>query len=142
MKRTQRADGPQCASVKGLSPIINELVGADMGSDMEGYIQSIARRARREPRTIFTALMHHFTAANLRACYEALDGTKAPGLDGVTKAMYGQNLDDNLRALHQKLRQLAYRPQPVHRVEIRKEDGTTPPTKLQTFFSGLGSPGR
>ena len=126
MERTQRADGPQYASMKGLSPFINKLVGADMGSDMEGSIQSNARRARREPGTIFTALMHHFTAANLRACYETFDGTKAPGLDGVTKAMYGQHLDDNLRALHQKLRQLAYRPQPMHRVEIRKEDGTTP----------------
>jgi len=48
----------------------------------------------------------------------ALEVTKAPGVDGVTKATYGQNLEENLRALHQKLRQMSYRPQPVRRVEI------------------------
>ena len=47
-------------------------------------IESITRRARREPGATFTALMHHFTVENLRACFEALDGTKAPGIDGVT----------------------------------------------------------
>jgi RNA-directed DNA polymerase len=90
-------------------------------------VESIARRARREPGATYTALMHHFTVEHLRACFEALDGTKAPGIEGVTKAMYGEHLEDNLRALHQKLRQRAYRPQPVRRVEIPKEDGTTRP---------------
>jgi RNA-directed DNA polymerase len=71
--------------------------------------------------------MHHFTVDNLRACFEALDGTKAPGVDGITKAMYGQNLEANLQALHQKLHQRAYRPQPVRRVEIPKADGTRRP---------------
>ena len=66
--------------------------------------------------------MHHFTVDTLRACFEALDGTKAPGVDGVTKAMYVHNLEDNLQALHRKLHQRAYRPKPVRRVEIPKED--------------------
>jgi RNA-directed DNA polymerase len=48
-------------------------------------IESIARRARGEPGVKFTTLMHHYTVENLRACFEALDGTKAPGIDGVTK---------------------------------------------------------
>jgi len=39
-----------------------------------------------------------------------------------TKAT-GQNLEENLRALHQKLRQMSYRPQPV-RCRDTKEDGT------------------
>jgi RNA-directed DNA polymerase len=75
-------------------------------------IESIARRARGEPGGKFTTLMHHFTVENLRACFEALDG---------------QHLEDSLQALHQKLRQMAYRPQPVRRVEIPQEDGTTRP---------------
>jgi group II intron reverse transcriptase/maturase len=71
--------------------------------------------------------MHHLTVDNLRACFAALDGTKAPGVDGVTKAMYAHNLEDNLQALHRKLHQRSYRPQPVRRVEIPKEDGAMRP---------------
>jgi RNA-directed DNA polymerase len=71
--------------------------------------------------------MHHVTVDNWRACCEALDGTKAPGVDGITKARYGQNLEANLQARHQKLHQRSYRPQPVRRVEIPKADGTMRP---------------
>jgi retron-type reverse transcriptase len=71
--------------------------------------------------------MHHFTVDNLRACFESLDGKKAIGVDGVTKTMYGQNLEGNLQALHQKLHQMSYRPKPVRRVEIPKDDSSTRP---------------
>lgn len=90
-------------------------------------VERIANRARQEPQTRYTSLMHHFTVDNLRACFEALDGTKAPGVDGVTKAMYGQNLEANLQALYQKLHRMSYRPRPVRRVEIPKEDGSLRP---------------
>src|SRR5262245_56622844 len=68
-----------------------------------------------------------FTVDNLRACFMALDGTKAPGVDGITKAMYGQHLEEHLHTLHTKLHHMSYRPHPVRRVEIPKEDGTTRP---------------
>jgi group II intron reverse transcriptase/maturase len=71
--------------------------------------------------------MHHFTVDNLRACFESLDGKKAVGVDGVTKARYGQDLEANLQNLHRRLHQRSYRPQPVRRVEIPKEDGRTRP---------------
>src|SRR5215471_20017071 len=90
-------------------------------------VERIASRARQEPQTRFAALMHHFTVDNLRACFEALDGTKAPGVDGITKAMYGQHLEANLQALHDKLHRRSYRPKLVRRVEIPKEDGTMRP---------------
>ena len=71
--------------------------------------------------------MHHVTVENLRACVEALDGTKAPGIEGVPKEGYGPHREDHLQALHRNLRQRAYRPPPVRRVEIPKEEGTTRP---------------
>jgi RNA-directed DNA polymerase len=74
-----------------------------------------------------TALMPHFTVEHLRAGVEALDGTKAPGSDGVTKPMDGEPLEGNLQARHRNLRQMAYRPQPRRRVDIPKADGTTRP---------------
>ena len=90
-------------------------------------IDRIANRARQEPQTRYTSLMHHFTVDNLRACFESLDGKKAIGVDGVTKAMYGQDLEVNLQVLHDKLHQLSYRPKPVRRAEIPKEDGSMRP---------------
>ena len=86
-------------------------------------IERIARLVRSQPATEITALMHHYTVDNLRACFESLDGNKALGVDGVTKAGYGQNL----RELHQKLLAMSYRPKAVRRVEIPKEDGTCRP---------------
>ena len=90
-------------------------------------VDRIATRARQAPQTRYTSLMHHFTVDNLRACFESLDGRKATGVDGVTKAMYGQHLEANLQALHEKLHQMSYRPQPVRRVEIPKVDGSRRP---------------
>ncbi|ETW92415.1 MAG: hypothetical protein ETSY1_43710 [Candidatus Entotheonella factor] len=75
----------------------------------------------------YTSLMHHFTVDNLRACFDSLDAKKAIGVDGVTKMMYGHNLEANLQDLHRRLRQMSYRPQPVRRVEIPKDDGSTRP---------------
>ncbi len=90
-------------------------------------IERIARRACSQSASVFTTLMHHYNVDNLRVCFEALDAKKAPGVDGVTKAEYGQNLEDNLRELYSQLLQMSYRPQPVRRVEIPKEDGTMRP---------------
>ena len=97
------------------------------GAAVKTGVERRAHRARQAPQTRYTSLMHHFTVDNLRACFKSLDGKKAIGVDGVTKAMYGQNLEANLQALHQKLHQMSYRPQPVRRVEIPKADGRTRP---------------
>ena len=62
-------------------------------------VEWIAQQARRKGRRVIRALMHHFTVNNLWAnCFTALDGTKAPGVDGVTKAMYAQDVEENLQA--------------------------------------------
>jgi len=43
---------------------------------------------------------HHISDVdNLRACYDSLGAKKAPGVDGITKAEYGKNLEENLRNL-------------------------------------------
>ena len=67
-----------------------------MGTDL----RRISEKARKEPELVFTSLYHHISDVdNLRACYDSLDARKAPGVDGVTKAEYGRNLDENLRNL-------------------------------------------
>jgi RNA-directed DNA polymerase len=81
----------------------------------------IGERERKQPDLVFTSLYHHVTDLdNLRACYEALDGDKAVGVDGVTKEQYGGNLEENLQNLSDRLKRVGYRPQPRRRSYIPK----------------------
>jgi group II intron reverse transcriptase/maturase len=81
----------------------------------------IGEKARKEPGLVFTSLYHHICDVdNLRACYDALEGRKATGGDGVTKEEYGRNLEGNLRDLSERLKGMGYRPGPKRRSYIPK----------------------
>jgi len=81
----------------------------------------IGEKARKEPGLVFTSLYHHVTDLdNLRDCYEALDDDKAVGVDGVTKEKYGEDLEENLQSLCDRLKRMGYRPQPSRRSYIPK----------------------
>ena len=85
----------------------------------------IGQKARKEPDLVFTSLYHHiYDVDNLRACYDALEADKATGVDGVTKEEYGKNLEENLRRLSERLRQMGYRPGPKRRSYIPKPGST------------------
>ena len=88
---------------------------------MSTDLTRIGERARKEPDLVFTSLYHHVTDLdNLRGCYEALDDDKAVGVDGVTKEQYGENLEENLESLSDRLKRMGYRPQPSRRSYIPK----------------------
>lgn len=53
-------------------------------------------------------------------CHNEMDGKKATGVDAITKQVYGENLETNLKDLVQRMKRHAYRPQPVRRVYIPK----------------------
>lgn len=81
----------------------------------------IGSKARECPRLVFTSLYHHVTDIdNLRACFRSLDGRKAVGVDGVTKAEYAEHLEENLRDLSARLARMGYRPQPKRRTYVPK----------------------
>ena len=81
----------------------------------------IGEKARKESGLVFTSLYHHICDVdNLRACYDALDGRKATGVDGVTKEGYGRNLEENLGDLSERLKRMGYRPGPKRRSYIPK----------------------
>jgi len=81
----------------------------------------IREKARKDPGLVFTSLYHHISDVdNLRACYDTLDARKAAGADGVSKAEYGKNLEENLRDLSARLKRMGYRPGPKRRSYIPK----------------------
>jgi group II intron reverse transcriptase/maturase len=61
----------------------------------------------------------------------------AAGVDGITKEQYGQNLESNLRDLHERMVSKRYRHQPIRRVHIPKEKGKTRPIGISAFEDKL-----
>lgn len=70
-------------------------------------------------------LMHHVNKKNLQWEHKHTSAKKAVGVDGVTKAMYEENLDENLDQLISKMKTFSYRPKPTRKVEIPKDNGKT-----------------
>lgn len=90
---------------------------------METKLTRIKERSIQNPTEVFTSLGHLINEELLLLCHQELDGHKATGIDRVTKVQYEENLTDNIHQIVEKLKQKAYRPQPVKRVYIPKGDG-------------------
>jgi RNA-directed DNA polymerase len=81
----------------------------------------IRDKAREEPKTCFTSLYHHVTdEGNLHTCYWEIEPGAVPGVDGVTKEMYGEDLNHKVTDLAERLGRMSYRPKPVRRSYIPK----------------------
>ncbi len=88
---------------------------------MTTNLTRIGEKARKEPDLVFTSLYHHICDVdNLRVCYDRLEAKKATGVDGVTKEEYGENLEDNLQDLSERLKRMGYHPSPSRRSYIPK----------------------
>lgn len=83
--------------------------------------------ARMKPTERLTSLVHHFNEANLRQAFQELDGSKASGIDRVTKKQYQKDLDSNVVALAKSIREGRYRPLPSRQVLIPKPQGGVRP---------------
>jgi RNA-directed DNA polymerase len=90
------------------------------GIELETKLIKIAQLAKERPKEQFTSLIHLLNEENLSMCHRELNGNKAVGVDEVTKAKYEENLKVNVKNLHQSLRRMTYKPQPVRRVYIPK----------------------
>ena len=99
--------------------------------DVNNALERIHEVARRSKTERFTALLHHVYAVDrLRAAYYGQNRKAAPGIDGKTWRQYGENLEDNLQDLSDRLKRGAYRPKPARRVYIAKADGRQRPLGL------------
>lgn len=85
-------------------------------------LERIKNKAISEPGLRFTSLYHHVTNPELLyySFDEEIKPGSSPGMDGVTKKKYGENLDENIQDLAERLGRMGYRPQPVRRVYIPK----------------------
>ncbi|MBF0563060.1 MAG: transcription elongation factor GreAB [Alphaproteobacteria bacterium] len=67
------------------------------------------------------------------AAYRLTRKDGAPGIDGVTAAVYETNLEANLRDLLDRIKNGRYHAPPVRRVYIPKADGSQRPLGIPTF---------
>jgi len=106
------------------SPRTQRRSGAPGGS--RGLL-GVREAAQRDQRRRFTALLHHVTVDLLRASYQALKPTAAPGVDGLTWTTYRTHLDQRLAELHDRVHRGTYRALPSKRAYIPKADGRQRP---------------
>ena len=104
---------------------------------METKLERISQMSRENPKMIFTSIGHLINKEMLKSCHETMDGTKAKGIDGVSKEEYEKNLDDNLDKLIDRMKRKAYHPQPARRVEIPKDNGKTRPLSIYCYEDKL-----
>jgi len=105
----------------------------------ETKLKRIAELSAANPEMVFTHVIHHFNEESLRACFHELDGKKALGIDGIDKACYGKNLEENLRNLVDRMKRMAYIPGAVRQVLIPKEGkpGASRPLGISNFEDKL-----
>lgn len=93
------------------------------GQPMSTKLQRVVERAKQDPHTRFTSLAHLVDVDELRLAHGRIRSGSAVGVDGLTKEQYGQNLEERLPDLHERLKRGRYRHQPIRRVHIPKDDG-------------------
>ena len=78
-----------------------------------------------------------FDPEGLRSSFERQEERKAPGVDGVRKADYRAGLEERIQELSRRVRSLGYRPKPVRRVYIPKDEGRYRPLGIPSFEDRL-----
>jgi group II intron reverse transcriptase/maturase len=95
----------------------------------KGYygLNGINLAAVKNPQLRFNNLSHHLNEGNLLQAFRRLDGSKAVGIDHVTKSEYQKSLWTNIQNLDDKIAKGGWRPQPSREVLIPKPQGGTRP---------------
>jgi len=107
--------------------------GRRAGVSAPSALDRVRQVALKDKEAQFTALLHHVDLDRLRAAYWAIKPKAAPGVDGVTWLDYGQDLEENLRDLHQRVHRGSYRAKPSRRVFIPKADGRLRPLGIASL---------
>ena len=100
-------------------------------------IDRIAELAKEDPKRHFFSIAHLITVEKLFAAFRHLRKKASAGIDGVTYAQYETGVDENIRQLHQRLKEGKYRAQPLRRVYIPKENGKQRPISIPVLEDKL-----
>ena len=96
-------------------------------------LHDIAEMAATCSEWTFSNICYRINPELLHEAYRQTRKDGSPGIDKVTAKEYAQNLDENLKNLHQRLVKGQYKAPPVERKWIDKENGKKRPIGLPTF---------
>jgi len=82
-------------------------------------------------------LMNRVNEASLKEKHRKQLQKKAVGIDGVTKAEYGEKLNENIADLIDRMKKFSYKPQPVRRAYIPKANGKLRPLGIPAYEDRL-----
>lgn len=102
---------------------------------MRTKLTRISKLSADNPEQKFAQLMHHFTLGNLESWYQMLNKKAAVGIDGITKEMYSENLQENLENLYHRMKTMSYVPGPARQTLIPKDGnpGVSRPLGIGNF---------
>ena len=98
----------------------------------KGYykLDRISSVATRDRDAVFSNLIHLVSEDNLVQAFRGLDGSRAVGIDKVTKQKYAIQLHANITALQSEIRGGGWRPRPSRQVLIPKPSGGKRPLAI------------
>ena len=82
-------------------------------------------------------LMNRVNETSIKEEHRKQARKKATGVDGVTKAEYGKQLDENAASLIARMKRFSYKPQPVRRAYIPKANGKLRPLGIPAYEDRL-----
>ena len=97
-----------------------------IAEDISPGLLKVMERAK-DPAFVFLSLAHLIDEAALTRAFHRIRKDAAVGVDGITKEQYKKDLQNNIRDLHERMRAMRWRHQPIRRVHIPKENGKTRP---------------
>jgi RNA-directed DNA polymerase len=109
------------------------MAAAQTEESMSPGLLKVAERAKKDPQARFNSLAHLIDIDALKRAFQRIRKDAAVGVDGITKEQYGQDLEGNVRDLHERLRTGQYRHQPIRRVHIPKAPGKTRPIGISSI---------
>lgn len=82
-------------------------------------------------------LIHYVNKGTLKQQHRKQHKNKASGIDRITKEKYEENLDENLDNLINRMKKFSYKPLPVKRTYIPKENGKLRPLGIPAYEDKL-----
>ncbi|MGD0663882.1 MAG: group II intron reverse transcriptase/maturase [Syntrophorhabdales bacterium] len=110
----------------------NMTVPRNRGSMLTKHTR-ITELAKKDKGEKFFSIAHLLTQDALYEAFESLRKDASVGVDGVTYAGYEVDAWENIRKLHDRLKNGQYRAQPLRRVYIPKEDGRQRPISIPSL---------